>query len=146
MKKVGQHNIRYPRTVPGNSSYSDITWKGKKITIFGDSILQRMKGKEISKELKHGPAYVRSFPGANCNEMSHYVIPHLTERTPDAVVLHVGTNDVRTRRGQREKSNEQIANEIIAIGRTCKSFGVNDVFISSITYKKGFHIWRKFVR
>ena len=36
---------------------------------------------------------VRSFPGATCFDIYHYLVPIL-EREPHHVILHVGTNDV----------------------------------------------------
>ena len=36
---------------------------------------------------------VRSFLGATCSDMYHYLVPIL-ERKPNHVTLHVGTNDV----------------------------------------------------
>ena len=36
---------------------------------------------------------LRSFPGATCSDMYHYLVPIL-ERKPDHVILHVGTNDL----------------------------------------------------
>ena len=36
---------------------------------------------------------VRSFPGATCSDMYHYLVPIL-EKQPDYVILHVGTDDV----------------------------------------------------
>ena len=133
---------KYPKIVPGNSSYANMTRRGKKINVFGDSILRHMKGKAITEELKSGRVYVKAFPGANCNQLSHYITPNLTEQNPDAVIIHVGTNDLKIRQGQ-QKSNEAIANDIINIGKQCKQHGVNDVFISGITYRKGFHLMKK---
>ena len=134
---------KYPRVVPGRSSYANITRRGKKINIFGDSIVRRMKGKEMSDELNSGRVYVKAFRGANCNQMSHYITPNLAEQNPDAVVIHVGTNDLQVRQRQFQKSNEEIAKDIINIGKQCKQFGVNDVFISGITCRKGFHLMQK---
>ena len=36
---------------------------------------------------------VRSFPGATCSDMYHYLVPIL-ERKPDHVILHVGTTEI----------------------------------------------------
>ena len=134
---------KYPRTVPGKSSYADMTRRGKKINIFGDSILRRVKGKEMSEEFENGKIYVKAFPGATCNQLSHYITPNLMEQNPDVVVIHVGTNDLKVRHGQHQKSNEEVARSIINIGKQCKLHGVNDVFISGITYRKGFHLMKK---
>ena len=36
---------------------------------------------------------VRSFPGATCSDMYHWLVPIL-EKIPDHLILHVGANDV----------------------------------------------------
>ena len=48
---------------------------------------------EFLGDLKNELIKVRSFPGATCSEMYHYLAPIL-ERKPDDVIFHVGTNDV----------------------------------------------------
>ena len=35
-----------------------------------------------------------SFPGATSKEILHYLDVHLTNSSPDAVILHVGVNDL----------------------------------------------------
>ena len=121
-------------TIPGNSNYADIVANGKKITIFGDSIIKRINGKELSKHVKNGRTFIKSFPGARSKAINHYVVPTLIDENPDVVVIHSGTNNIRTRRGQPEETIEKIAQEIIEIGRTCRQVGgVNNIFISAIT-------------
>ena len=121
-------------TIPGNSNYADIVANGKKITIFGDSIIKRINGKELSKHVKNGRTFIKSFPGARSKAINHYVVPTLIDENPDVVVIHSGTNNIRTRRGQPEETIEKIAQEIIDIGRTCRQVGgVNNIFISAIT-------------
>ena len=80
--------------------------------------------------------FIKSFPGARTNEINHYVLPTLIEENPDAVVIHAGTNNIRSKRGQPEEQNERIAEDIMQIGRTCRQRGVNEVFISAITCRR----------
>ena len=47
--------------------------------------------------------------------MSHYIKPSL-KYTPDVVILHCGTNDLRT-----EKSADIIASEIITLANEMKN-------------------------
>ena len=49
----------------------------------------------------------------------------------DAVIIHVGTNDILT-----NTNHEEIARNIIKIGLNYKNYGVNDLAISSILVKK----------
>ena len=54
-----------PTTVPGNSTYSGITKRGRKICVVGDSHIKRIKRTDFNKALRHGKAFFRSFSGAN---------------------------------------------------------------------------------
>ena len=59
--------------------------------------------------------FVRSFPGAKTRCMHDYSKPTL-KYEPDAIVLHVGTNDLRDSRSAAE-----IGNEIIELAKEIKS-------------------------
>ena len=37
----------------------------------------------------------KSFSGAKCKDMKHYIMPTL-EKKPDEIILHVGTNDLKS--------------------------------------------------
>ena len=50
---------------------------------------------------------------------------------PDAVIIHVGNNDILT-----NANHEEIARNIIKIGLNCKIDGVNDLVIFSVLVKK----------
>ena len=50
---------------------------------------------------------------------------------PNAVIVHVGTNDILT-----NANREEIARNIIKISLNCKNYGANDVVISSTLVKK----------
>ena len=64
-------------------------------------------------------------------DLDHYILPPLVDDKPDAVIIHVGTNDILT-----NANHEEIAHNIIKIGLNCKNYGDNDVVISSILVKK----------
>lgn len=127
-----ERNIPVQRTLPGNKKYSDVVKNGKKITVFGDSIIKRINGKELTRHLNKGRAFIKSFPGANAKDLAHYVIPTLIDQSPDAVVIHVGTNNVKRSNQKPTQTNAEIAEEIIQTGRICRQYGVNEVFISSL--------------
>ena len=66
------------------------TWPKGTCVVIGDSMIagideRKMSNKRLIK--------VRSFPGATCSDMYHYLVLIL-EKKPDHVILHVGTNDV----------------------------------------------------
>ena len=50
---------------------------------------------------------------------------------PDAVIIHVGTNDILT-----NANHEEIARNIIKIGLNCKIDGVKYLVIFSVLVKK----------
>ena len=127
-------------TVPGNSTYANMVSKGKKVAIYGDSIIKRIKVNEFNKHIS-GTALKKSFPGANCEEINHYIDYSLRNDRPDCVIIHAGTNDLGNK--NESKDNKTIANEIMEIARKCKANGVNQIFISGITCRSGFEVTRK---
>ena len=54
--------------IPGNTSYAVITKKGKNVSVFGDSIVSRIKKKEINKFTKAN-VFIKSFSGATVKDM-----------------------------------------------------------------------------
>ena len=83
------------------------------------------------QKLRHGKAFSRSFSGANAKQLCSYIILSLVNNKPDAIVIHVGTNDILN-----HANHENIAHSIINIGLDCKTNGVDEVLISSILVKK----------
>ena len=74
------------------NSQSDSNWSDKyENTTTQKLVIQQKKTEEGYENGK--PIKVRSFPGATCSDMYHYLVPIL-ERKPDHVILHVGTNDL----------------------------------------------------
>ena len=60
--------------------------------------------------------------------METYVKPILNDDTPDVLILHVGCNGI----GNKQFTENEIAECIIKIGWQCKESNVNDVFIPSL--------------
>ena len=60
----------------------------------GDSRIKRIKLNDFNKELRHVKPFFRSFSSANAKQLHHYIIPILVDDKPDAIVSHVGTNDI----------------------------------------------------
>ena len=63
--------------------------------------------------------------------MNHYITPSLVDDKPDALIMHVGTNDVLNK-----LNHEDITRNIISIALSCRKYGVNDFAISSVSIKK----------
>lgn len=127
-------SIRYrnPKFIPGNSTYAQMTRQGEKVLILSDSITTRIKIRDINRHIKNGFVFRKSFAGATPTELAHYCTPTLSDETPDSVIIHVGTNRVN-----KDEPNV-IANDILNIVDVCKHYGVNNVFISAITYRQQF--------
>ena len=62
--------------------------------IVGDSIVKNIYGQKMGNNT-NSRVFVKSFSGATTGDMGHYIKPTL-ERNPDHVILHVGTNDLKT--------------------------------------------------
>ena len=120
-----------PSIVPRNNTYSGIIKHGPKICVVGDSHIKRIKRNDFNKELRHDKAFFRSFSGANAKQLRYYNIPTLFDDKPNAIVIHVSTNDILN-----HANHEDIALSIINIRLDCKNNGVNEVFISSVLVKK----------
>ena len=60
--------------------------------------------------------------------MKTYVKPLLNDDTPDVLILHIHCNDI----GNKQLTENEIADWIVKIGRQCKESNVNNVFISSL--------------
>ena len=88
-----QTNFSRSPVVPGTKLFSEASLPStsqKDNLIFTDSI---PKGVHI-RELNTFKTKMVSFPGATSKEILHYLDVYLTNFSPDAVILHVGVNDL----------------------------------------------------
>ena len=101
--------------------------KQKSVYILGDSIIKKVNGYFLTKKLRHKYLVkVRSFSVAKISFMVDHVKPSIREDTPDNIILHAGTNDLRS-----EKTSSQIAKAIIELAMSLK-IDENLVIVSSI--------------
>ena len=77
-------------------------------------------------------------------ELKYSVIPTIKEQDPDRVIIHVGSNNVNFF-NVKNKTAEEVAEDILEVGEMCKSLGVEDVTISSVLIKKNL-VLGKFIR
>ena len=88
--------------------------------IVGDSTVKHLHGKSIAnKTSRDNIILVKPFPGARTKAMKHYV-------SPDVVILHTGTNDLKS-----DSSPEEIANEITSLALSVKEKG-HQIAVSGI--------------
>ena len=71
--------------------------------------------------------YTEYFDGAKANEICHHILTTLYNDCPSGVIIHAGTNDIH-----ENAQVTDVAKRSIDIGVMCKSFGVNNISISSV--------------
>ena len=98
--------------------------ESQKTVIIGDSMIENIKGWEISKKLHDTNVYVKHFSGAKVRCMKNYLNPSLREN-PDHFVLHAGTNDLDS-----DRSPDLIAKSIVDVASSLK-FNKHDATISN---------------
>ena len=70
--------------------------------IIGDSMIRDIKGKKLSSKLDKQKIYVKPHGGAKVGDLKHHAIPYL-DYEPDHVIIHAGTNEIRTKKKFRRK-------------------------------------------
>ena len=118
---------RSDKFVPGISSYARVA--KKKVLILTDSILSRIKMPLLNKLIHNGNPYRKTYPGCKTTELAHYCTLTLKEDKPEAVVINVGTNNLG------RDTPEQIYKDIMNIVDICHSYGVNQVYVSSLVFR-----------
>ena len=104
----------FNKTVPGNSSYAEISREGRKTCIIGASLIKRIDMQEFNRYLEKGTAIKRSFPGATASRLKYYI-----EENIDRIIINVGTNNL-----SKKQSEEEIVDEIIKIVSKCHTYGL----------------------
>ena len=88
------------------------TRKRPSVAILGDSMIKYLD----KRRLQHGVnknINIRTFPGAKTQDMKHYTKPTLATN-PDAVIIHVGTNDIKN------STPEKVAESMLDLGKDIK--------------------------
>ena len=86
----------------------------------------------MNQYITNGYAYRKNFPGATPKDIAHYCLPTLIDDKPDTCIIHVGTNSLNI------ENPTEIVNDILNIVEICRSYGVNDIYVSGITYRENF--------
>ena len=98
-----------------------------KIYILGDSMIKKLNGYFLTKKVRHKyHIKVQSFSGAKISCMVDHAKPTLRDDKPDNMILHAGTNDIRT-----EKTASQTAKSIMDLTTSLKKNG-DSVVVSGI--------------
>ena len=73
-------------------------------------MLKFINGRKLSSQISNQSlTYVKAFPGATVEDMSDYIMPSL-RRKPEEVILHVGTNNLKS------SEPREIAEGIVNLG------------------------------
>ena len=129
---------RKPLIVSGRRTYLEATKFGKKICVIGDSHLNRIKRNVFQELVNGGKTYFNVFRGTTSKRLNHYILPTLHEDHPDAVLLHISSNDTNNQTKDRINT-EKLTGDIINIGKSCIDLGVKEVVKSSILLKRTLH-------
>lgn len=76
----------------------------KKVIIAGDSTLKYLQSHKMSK---NSQVKIATFPGCTTQDMKDHIKP-LLRRNPDEIIIHVGTNSLRSSNTPRECAVELI--------------------------------------
>ena len=123
-------------TVPGHQLYSkvvsqqeaDIVKSLKKVCIFSSSITKDIHVDRFNDKFSGERVHFRKFHGGKVRHFDSYIPPHMKEISPDTAVIMAGGNDL----SERKSTVQEVLNNIIEAGVTCKKGGASKVYICSI--------------
>ena len=70
--------------------------------------------------------------------MDYYVVSTLVHEKSESIILHIGSNDIKT--NYDNGNTEDLGQLIVNIAKKCSSFGVNNIAVSSILMRKNMSI------
>ena len=103
--------------------------------MIGDSHLNRINKSRFKNDNIEHAVYFKCFSGSNTKQLNYYANPTLVDEQPNTVIVHIGSNDI-TKFNYSKVDVEDLAQRIIDVGKNCKSYGVNNIAISSILVRK----------
>ena len=112
---VNNDNNKKLRTTPHKNPLKNskpINVPRKNTLIVGDSILKHVEGCCLNKRMK-STVWVRSIPGVSTNVVTHQVKEFLGNISPDTVILHHGTNHLKS-----GNTSEKIATDMVNLALT----------------------------
>ena len=102
------------------------------VVIFGDSIVNfnRQIKYKLNKGLQSGRARLKYFPGATSKDLLHYIDRTLEDHSFEAVIIHIGVNDIISNRSSPDF--DHVLKNIKNIVQKCRSYGTENIFISGL--------------
>ena len=114
------------KRVPGNNSYRDTVWYDKRTLIILTTLVKGLIMKELNKYLTNSFGKLRSFPGVKIKQLSYYAVPWFVDETQNRTLIHRECNAISDETSTQKKT----VTEVLEMAKTCRGYGVNDVFIS----------------
>ena len=110
------------RTSQEDRSSSQTQNKTRTTIICGDSMVKNIKSWKLKRSCNRGERiFVNSFLGANVHEMRTYCKTSI-EKKPDCLIIHCGTNELKT-----NKSDVEISTEIISLAKSIETQGIQPI-------------------
>ena len=99
-----------------NTTNNEVKKRNRSTIIVGDSLVKNIKGWELKERCSSNEnIHVRSFSGATTKDMNSGIQPTI-DRSPDCILLHVGTNDL----ANKTKTEVEITKKIVALVASVK--------------------------
>ncbi|CAB3993369.1 Hypothetical predicted protein, partial [Paramuricea clavata] len=96
--------------------------------LIGDSMIKNIQGPKLGKEVGNR-VVVKSFPGATSEDMRHYIKPTI-DRSPNRIVLHCGTNDLKN------SSPTEVAERVASLASEIEKTSETKVIISELVARR----------
>ena len=134
-----QTTFQKPRSVPGEQSYSQAVKSSPRkpqnaqksnVLIFSDSLTSKIKIFDFNRLFKNGKAKHMFFPGSTSEQILQYLEINLKINNPDAVLFHVGINDVLN--DCSDSGLDNILKNFQQMVEKCRKYNVKQVFISGL--------------
>ena len=132
--------VHQRKVIPGNQIYVNVVATEKKrIRIIGDGHLARITKRSFRTGEECNFVILKCYRGANTNQFDYYVVPTLVDAKREIIILHIRSNDI-TKTNYDNANTVDLAQRIVSIAKKCRSFGVNNIAISSILIRKNVSI------
>ena len=89
-----------------------------------------MNIKEINKQIQSGRIHLKAIPGAKSTQINHYITPALDEYSYDAVIIHVGINNIL--KSKHYDKLDKLSGNNIKVVNTCQKYNIGKKSISAI--------------
>ena len=126
-KKFGDSSHREKEEPQSKQKESILTIvkEGESVEIIGDSILNNINARGISKK---GNVKVLSHSGATSKDLKSHIIPTIN-RKPNVLIIHIGTNDL-------VNQEDAVANLETIVNRVKRKSAHTNIVISSLLIRK----------